>query len=160
MCFFDCFQEDVFISNNYVLIGATKSSSLAILFDYNGNFIREIPAFSSATFINSDEVLISTPSSKNKLTKHLNLKDNKILNNQPMQNREYYEEIMELDDILIISRKFWDAQENLISSFIFDKESMCKISGLEELIIPTDKNIMFLSLDDNKCSVTFGYIEE
>ena len=154
------FQEDVFIGNNYVLIGTTKMSSLALLFDIKGNFIRELPLFSSATFINSDEVLISKPTFKNNYIKHINLKNNKILNNQLMQNKEYYGDTIELENELLVSRIQWDAFENDIKTFIFSKETMHKISGLEELIIPTNKNIMFFSLDDNKCSVTFGYIEE
>ena len=158
--FREAFQEDVLFNNKYILITDTKSITQSYLFDYEGIFLRNFPVYETATFINSNEILIRLVSYNNSYMKHIDIGDNKILHDFPIENHEYYREIIELNDILLVSRTLWNAQENLISSFIFDKESFVKVAGLKEIFSRTNKNIMFLSFESNNCSISIGEVQK
>jgi len=159
--FREAFQDEVIYNQEYVLVSDIKSLAISLLFDYNGNFIRQCPVHQTVAFINSDELLLRRYSKRNPYLKRLNIMSNQIIDYEySLLNREHYSEIIELNDNLIISYKFWFAKENPISSLVVDKESLLKVSGLNELTISTNKSVIFISLEDNKCSVTFGYIEE
>jgi len=155
--FREYFQEDVLFSEKYVIISNQNSlEAQAFLFNNDGEFVREFIPYDTAVMINPDMILVRLNHSNQKYMKIININENKILHDNPIKFREYYKQCIELNEVLLVSRIFWEAQDNRISSFIFDEESMQKVSGIEEIAICTDENCIFLTIKDDNCSVIIG----
>jgi len=159
--FREAFQEDVLFSEKYVIISNQNSSmAQAYLFNNHGEFIREFFPYDTAIMIDPDRILIRSNHADQKYLKIININENKVTHDLPIKFREYYEQSIELDEVLLVSRPLWDAQQNRISSFIFDKENLQKISGINEICISTDKKVIFLLMNDDICVVKIGEVQK